>query len=106
MLCSGWVGPAAAIRVLASSDRVTWYTAELISVAKQFNFFHNHSLSLAKLQNVTALHRADSSVQNVDMSDMQQLKASEEGVLTLSCDETGCCISKSRSSFIRNGVQI
>ena len=79
MLRSEWVGPAAAIWVLASSDRVTWYTVELVSVAKHFSLFQNHSLSWAKLQNVTALHCADCSGQIVDMTAMQRLKASEEG---------------------------
>jgi predicted metal-binding protein len=64
---------------LASSGRVTWYTVELTSVAKHFNLFQNHSLSWAKLQNVTELQCADCSGQIVDMNAMQQLKASEEG---------------------------
>jgi hypothetical protein len=55
------------------------YTAKLISVAKYFSLFQNHSLSLAKLQNVTALCCTDCSGQNADMTAMQQLKASEEG---------------------------
>lgn len=79
MLCSEWVGPAAAIRVSARSGRVTWYTVELVSIAKHFSLFQNHSLSWAKLQNVTALHCADCSGEIVDMTAMQQLKACEEG---------------------------
>jgi hypothetical protein len=64
---------------LASSGWVTWYTVELISVAKHFSLFQNHSLSWAKLQNMTALHCADCAGQIVDMTTMQQLKASSEG---------------------------
>jgi len=48
-------------------------------VAKHFSLFQNHSLSWAKLQNVTVLHCAYCSGQIVDMTVMQQLKTSEEG---------------------------